>query len=511
VTAYNIIISGHIIFTVIIEDIELESIVGRRYEQSTLQRIFDSLRAEFLAIYGRRRVGKTYLIKQFYMEKTAGYFQVTGVKEASIKEQLNEFSKAVEKTFYPKGTILKEPRSWMQAMEMLTNAFAQFQGKEKIVIFFDEIPWLATKKSRFLPALDYYWNTQWSSNPRILLIVCGSAASWVIANIINNKGGLHNRITEQIRLDPFTLSETKQFLEYRRISLNNDQILSLYMAMGGVPHYLNQLQTGLSAVQNIDRICFTSNGLLFKEFNNLFASLFKDADLYIDLIRKIAKQRNGIERSSLLSKTKKTSGGRFNKRIQELAEAGFINISKPYGHHTRGQFYRVIDEYSLFYLNWIEPHANNIQHQDIPNKYWDALVKSPSWNSWSGIAFEAVCFKHITNIRDALGISVTAQIGSWRYATRKNDSEQGAQIALLFDRDDDTITICEIKYTEIPFQIDKQYKQNLLNKIAVYVKHAKTTKQIFMAMITSSGIKTNSYSEGFITNLVILADLFKPK
>lgn len=483
-------------------------IIGRKYEQSILQRIYSSAQAEFLAIYGRRRVGKTYLIKRFFEKKAEHCFFVTGVKDAKLSEQLHSFTLVVEKTFYANGTKLKVPRTWMQAMELLTTAFTQAQGTNKIVLFLDEIPWLATKKSRFLQALDYYWNTRWSDNPRILLIVCGSAASWVIANIINNKGGLHNRITAQIRLDPFTLSETKEFLAYINITLNDKQILSIYMAMGGVPHYLKQLQPGLSAVQNIDHICFTNNGLLFKEFKNLFYSLFNDADVCIDIIRKIAQHRNGVDRSTLLKKLKNYSGGRFNKRIQELAEAGFITIVTPYGHQVRGQFYRIIDEYTLFYLHWIEPHTNNIKHQDIPSKYWDALSLSPAWNSWSGLAFEAVCFKHISKIRNALSISVTAQIGSWRYVPRKQIAEQGTQIDLLFDRDDDTITLCEIKYTDKPFQIDKQYRQALENKIAIYKKHNNTDKQIFMAMITSAGLKANAYSEGFITNQVTLEDLY---
>lgn len=485
-----------------------EKIIGRVEEQKTLQKVLDSKRAEFLAIYGRRRVGKTYLIKQFFANKSCDYFQVTGVKDGLKKEQLYEFTRSVEKTFYQPGTTLKEPITWMKALEMLTSSVEQYKGK-RIILFFDELPWLATKKSRFLQALDYYWNTKWSNNPKIRLIVCGSAASWVINNIVNNTGGLHNRITAQIRLEPFSLNEAKNFLKHRRISLSEKQILSLYMVIGGIPHYLNQIEKGISASQNIDKLCFTKNGLLFKEFDNLIASLFNSAEMHYELIRIIAQQRNGIERSELLKQTKLSSGGRLNLRLIELEEAGFIVNFKPHGHVKRGQYYRIVDEYTLFYLNWIKPVVESIRHHSKPRGYWEGLSKSASWKSWSGYAFEAVCYKHIENVRIALKIPITANIGAWRYSPRKGKKENGAQIDLLFDRDYGVVTICEIKYSDSIFEIDKPYANNLLNKIEVYKKQTLSGKQIFVAMISASGIKQNTYSKELIANQAMLSDLFE--
>jgi len=394
----------------------------------------------------------------------------------------------------------------MIALEMLTNAIEQSRKKKKVVLFFDELPWLVTKKSRFLQALDYYWNTKWSNNKRIRLIVCGSAASWIIKNIVNNRGGLHNRITAQIRLEPFSLNETKSFLKYRKINLNDKQILSIYMVMGGIPHYLNQIEKGLSASQNIDNICFTKNGILFKEFNNLIPALFSEFEIYEELIRLIATQRYGIERSGLIKKSKFSSGGRFDQRLLELEEAGFIISFKPYSHKKRGHYYRMIDEYTLFYFNWIEPIKDSIRHQNKPRGYWENRSQSASWKSWSGYAFEAVCYKHIEKIRSALNIPVTANVGTWRYSPRKGSEEKGAQIDLLFDRDDGIVTICEIKYTDTVFELDKQYTNNLLNKIDVFKKQTKMDKQIFIAMITSNGIKQNMYFKEIISNQATLAD-----
>ena len=485
-----------------------EKIIGRIEEQKLLQKTFNSKHAEFLAIYGRRRVGKTYLIKRYFSNKAFYYFKITGVKDGKMKEQLQEFTRTVEKTFYQPGIILKEPLTWMSAFEMLTNAIEQYSEKEKVILFFDELPWLVTKKSRFLQALDYYWNTKWSDNKRIRLIVCGSAASWIIKNIVNNTGGLHNRITAQLRLDPFSLNETKKFLKYRGINLNEKQIMPLYMVMGGIPHYLNQIENGLSASQNIDKLCFAKNGILFNEFNNLIPALFNESEVYDELIRLIAKRRYGIERSDLLKKSKFSSGGRLDQRLSELEEAGFIINFKPYGHVKRGHYYRITDEYTLFYLNWIEPIEDSIRHQSKSRGYWDEQSKSAAWKSWSGYAFEAICYKHIEKIRVGLNIPVTANIGTWRYSPKKGSEDRGAQIDLLFDRDDGVVTICEIKYSDVLFEIDKQYANNLLNKVDVFKKQSKIDKQIFIALVTSSGVKQNMYSEELISNQVTLTNLF---
>lgn len=482
-------------------------IIGRIQEKKILQKVFDSRRAEFIAIYGRRRVGKTYLVRQFFANKSCYYFQITGVKNGSMKEQLHEFTRTVEKTFYQKGTTLKEPSTWMQAFEILTNAIAEHGKKKKIVLFFDELPWLATRRSRILQALDYYWNTKWNDNSYIRLIVCGSAASWIIKNIVNNRSGLHNRITEKIRLDPFSLNESKNFLKYCGVNLTEKQVLILYMVMGGIPHYLKQVERGLSATQIIDKLCFTKDGLLFEEYKNLIPSLFNEAEIYNSLVKLIAANHYGIERSDLLKKSKLPSGGRFNLRLMELEEAGFIFSFKPHGHVRRGQYYRIIDEYTLFYLNWIEPIKGSIRNQKKPRGYWDAYSKSSGTN-WFGYAFESVCYKHIANIREALKIPVTAEEGTWRFVPRKNSIERGAQIDLLFDRKDGVITICEIKYSDGPFKINKEDAIIFRNKMEVYKQQTHTDKQLFFAMITSSGIKENIYSQELVSAQSNLSDLF---
>ena len=483
-------------------------IIGRKDELEVLQALLTTRKAEFLAIFGRRRVGKTFLICNFFAETNCIFFKVTGIRKGKLQEQLTEFIKQIGDVFYG-GATLEKPRKWLAAFDILTKAITKISKNKKVVLFFDEFPWMVTKRSRLLQALEYYWNQYWTHDSRLKLVICGSSSSWIIKNIVHNTGGLYNRITRNIELRPFSLAETKLFLSANGIKLDNNHITAIYMVTGGIPHYLAHLKKGLSSYQCIDMLCFQKNGLLVNEFNKLFVSLFDEAELYTRLIRVIANHRYGIGQPALIKAAKMPEGGRTVKRLKELEEAGFIISFIPYGHQERGVYYKVIDEYCLFYLFWIEPKMSSINKMDRTKGYWLAKTKTPQYKSWAGYAFEAICYKHLSNIRLALNIEPGATIGTWRYIPREKSDGQGAQIDLLFDRDDNVITVCEIKYTDKPFKIDKSYADNLLNKVAVYKKHTGTTKQIFIALISANGVKNNYYVEDICSGLVTLADLFK--
>jgi uncharacterized protein len=483
-------------------------LIGRETELLQLERFYASDKAEFLAIYGRRRVGKSFLIQAFYSKKSAVNFHVTGLKDGKLSEQIEVFTRVIGKTFY-NGAELKNESKWLDVFEQLTRAIEKVAKNKKIILFFDELPWMATKKSKIIQALDHYWNRYWSTDPRIKLIACGSAASWIIENLIHNKGGLYNRITHQIELMPLTLCESKKFLTKKGVKLNNSQVLKLYMVMGGVPLYLDQVSKTLSVDQNIDEICFTRRGLLFNEFNKLFASLFEQKDVHEELIRIIASNRYGISQIDLMKKSSKSVGGRLKKRLQELEDAGFVESFIPYQHKEKGIYFRVLDEYTLFYLKWLDPVWNKIKRRDSEKGYWLSKQHSQSWCSWSGYVFEAICFKHLRLIRKKLNITPGAEAGSWRYVPRKLESRQGAQIDLLFDREDDAITLCEIKHTLTPFTIDKAYAKALQEKVTVFKDQTNTSKQVFVSMIASSGIKRNLYADDLISTTVTLDDLFK--
>ncbi len=483
-------------------------IIGRETERETLKEVISSKKAEFVVVYGRRRVGKTYLIKNFMDSVPCVVFHVTGLQKGSLHEQLEEFAIQIGATFY-QGAPISARKRWRDAFEDLTQAVTKQPKNKKVVLFFDELPWMMTPRSRLLTALELYWNRYWVFDPRLKLIVCGSATSWIIEKIINNKGGLHNRTTCTIHLKPFSLIETKKFLTEHHIHLEHRQILDLYTVFGGVPLYWSFIRKGLSAHQCIDKLCFQNGGALVKEFGRLFASLFEDPKPYIDLVRIIAWHRYGIGQADLIAKSKLPPGGTTVHRFQQLEEAGFITSLVPYGHKDKGVYYVIDDEYCLFYLHWIEPNLKTIAKKAANKGFWLSLSQRPAWKSWAGIAFESIYYKHIDQIRVALKLDPGSIAGTWRYRPRSKTDEGGAQIDLLFDRPDGTITICEIKCSDKPFAIDKAYAQALLKKMDIFRKQIRTQKQLFLSMVTTFGLQPTMYSEEIVANQVTLDDLFK--
>lgn len=483
-------------------------IIGRLREQELLKELFDSKKAEFIAVYGRRRVGKTYLIKNFIDSLPAVFFHVTGLQKGSLKDQLSEFAKQIGAAFY-QGAPLSPRSRWIDAFEDLTQAINKIPKDKKVVLFLDEFPWMATPRSKLITALELYWNRYWVFDHRIKLIICGSSTSWIIENIINNRGGLHNRVTRSIHLQPFSLYETEIYLKEHKIYLNRRQILTLYTVLGGIPLYWSFVRKGRTAHQCIDELCFQNNGPLVKEFGRLFDSLFEDAKPYIELIRTIAQYRYGIGQAELIVKSKQPDGGTTVHRLHQLEEAGFITSLIPYGRKDKGVYYVIDDEYSLFYLNWIEPNIRIIAKKSINEGFWLAQSNQAKWRIWAGLSFESTCYKHIDQIRKALKIDPGATSGTWRFVAKSNDTTQGAQIDLLFDRLDGAITLCEIKYSEKLFVIDKSYAQEILRKMEVFKKQTKTEKQLFFSMITTVGLKPTMYSEELISSGSTLDDLFK--
>lgn len=483
-------------------------LVGRLEEQRILNSIYRSNQAEFLAIYGRRRIGKTFLIKKYFTSHKANFFSITGIQNADTATQIERFIIEIGNIFY-KGATLKPVKDWYGAFDQLHEAINKnVSARQKVVIFLDEFPWMAGHRSKLLSVLEYFWNQHWSLDKRIKLIICGSSASWIIKKIINNKGGLHNRITKKIHLTPFKLSECKNYLSSKGIKLQNNKILELYMVTGGVPYYLASVEKGYSAVQIIEKIAFKKDSILFKEFDNLLSSLFEEAEQYADLLRIIAKCRYGLGQEEILKKAKLSRGGRAGDKLKELEDAGFITSFVPYLHMKRGIYYRVIDEYTLFYFKWIEPIRKTLEKESAPKGYWERMHESPAWSSWSGYAFESICYKHIAEIRNKLEIGANAIAYTWRYIPSTKSAEQGAQIDLLFDRADDAVTLCEIKYTDKPFVIDKKYAKELLAKQEIFVSRTKTEKQILTALISAAGLKQNIYADDVINNVITADDLF---
>ncbi len=488
-----------------------QNIVGREEELEILDEAIRSKEAEFIAIYGRRRVGKTFLIREYFEHKGI-YIEATGIKDAPLKTQLEEFVRAFSAVFHG-GIKLHVPRDWNEAFKMVTEAIEAQPKNKKVILFLDELPWMASRRSKLVQYLDYYWNRHWSSLKNFILITCGSAASWMLDHLIFATGGLYNRITKRILLEPFSLKETELFFESRSIKLKRKLILDLYMVMGGIPFYLKEVRKGKSTVQNINDLCSNKKGLLHGEFSILFQSLFDHAEYHLDIVRAIVHSGNTVSREKLIEITGIPSGGAINRRLDELQASNFIQSHIPYGKRKRDRVFRVIDEYTLFYLKWIEPLIEKGGRTSSAG-HWQKIYNTPARSVWAGLAFENICLKHVSQVAEALGLKhIAYSSGSWRFVPSKRSKKNGAQIDLLFDRDDDAITVCEIKYSDKEFVVDKAYARALDQKLDVFEqnfpsKTHPTRKQIYLAMLSPFGVKKNIYSEDLVHNHVNLDDLF---
>ncbi|HOZ79263.1 MAG TPA: ATP-binding protein [Ferruginibacter sp.] len=473
-------------------------ILGREEEKSILDSITASGRAELVAVYGRRRVGKTYLINT-YLDKQIN-FHYSGVHGVETAMQLQRFTNDMSKQLNA-GVPIPVPADWFAAFDMLQVLLQKRMRQKKVIVFLDEFPWMQTPKSNFLAAFENFWNTWAAAKNNIAVILCGSAAGWMIQNIVRNKGGLHNRITRKIPMLPFNLYETELFLKSRRIQLNRYQITQLYMAMGGIPQYLSLLQPGLSAAQLIDRECFSKNGFLYNEFDDLYRSLFDNADRYMKVIRALAAKPMGMTRNNIIKTCKLQSGGSTTSLLEELSTSGFITAYTPFGKKIKDSIYVLTDEYSLFYLKFIEPAKASGKGA------WLKISETPSWKTWSGLAFETLCYKHTPAIKVALGIpGIYSEQSSWKKV--KDSKTGGSQIDMVIDRRDHTINICEIKFYNAPFHIDKKYAAALNQKLLAFREQTKTRKHVFLTLISTFGIHKNEHSIGLVDKEILMDDLF---
>lgn len=471
-------------------------ITGRSEEIKLLRKIEQSGEAELVAIYGRRRVGKTYLIRNGFSRPVD--FEFTGSHYATLKQHLESFSIALGKAM---GNIpLAVPQSWLQAFDMLEGYLTPLLKRRRI-IFFDEFPWMSTPRSGFMSAFENFRNRWASQQKNLIVVICGSAAAWMIKNVVRNRGGLHNRVSRRIRLLPFNLFETEAFLKSRKVNLDRFQLVQLYMALGGIPQYLKEIEPGESTAQAIDRLCFQKDGLLQGEFTSLYRSLFEDATNHMDIIRALAQTAAGMTRKEIIKTCGLTSGGHATQLLEELTESGFIHPYIPFGKQSKDSIYKLTDEYSLFYLYFI---ANS--RARTPGS-WMKLADKPTWKSWSGYAFESVCLKHIHQLKQALGIGgIYTEVSAWRQ--RGTSDSVGVQIDLLIDRQDLCINVCEMKFSTTPFQLNKSYAENLRQKLAVFKAGSKTRKTLFLTMITSFGVSNEEQYPGLVQKSFTMDALF---
>jgi len=458
-------------------------LAGRDPQKHRLQVAVDSGRPELIAVLGRRRVGKTHLVRTFFEKELC--FELTGSRDGTLQEQLVNFANSLGSLT---GYRHARPESWQMAFEELIRALEPMLSKGgRRVLFFDELPWLAGRNSRFLPAFEHFWNHWASRQKRLIVVVCGSAASWMITKFLRHKGGLHNRVTRRILLEPFTLSETEQFLETRKINWDRPQIVEFQMAMGGIPFYLNLIERGDSPAQSIQKLLFAKGAPLANEFEELYASLFEHHERHLAVIHALAQKQQGLSRNEIQALSGIPGGGNLTTILEELETSGFILKTVPFGRTQRDRLYRLVDEFSLFYLKW---HNNK-----SPRKVsWLSRRNSSAYQAWSGYAFENLCLRHLWQLKAALGISgVETEASAWRYQPKSPD-EKGAQIDLLIDRKDGIVNLCEMKYTDVPFTIEKSYAENLRGKREIFRQVTKIRKSLLLTMVTPCGLKPNTHA-----------------
>ena len=470
-------------------------LIGRKKEISILQKIYNSRKSEFVIIYGRRRVGKTYLVNHVFDGKFV--FRITGLGNAGTLQQLANFHAAlIDLDPSLEGQIL--PENWFNTFRSFTKVLEKNTSSRKL-IFIDELPWFDTPGSDFLSSLEHFWNSWASLRQDIVLITCGSAASWMINKLIFNRGGLHNRVTERIQLQPFSLSETEAFLKAKGAVYDRYQILELYMSIGGIPFYLDTIQTNRSVAQNIDRLFFETGGLLNLEYQSLYRSLFNKYEKHTSIVEALAQKTQGLDRKTLLKLSNLADGGSSSEILDELIYSGFISKSVPFGKNKRDAVYRLSDPYSLFYLTFVRDSKAKGEGS------WLAQLKSPKWRAWSGYAFEFICLHHVDQIKKHLGISgVYTEASPWK----SKGLTDNVQIDLLLDRKDRIINICEMKFHEEKFTLSKVYADKLAQKISVFRQESGTNKTILLTLISTFGHTMNEYSLRYIQESLDMNALF---
>lgn len=437
----------------------------------------------------------TFLEKQIKLE-------VVGVQNMPMAVQLLNFMNAL-KTANLIKTEETLPNSWLEAFTLLQNCLQAQAYTEKIVLFFDELPWLASgPKTDFVSAFDYFWNA-WCAKRNIMVVICGSSASWMNQKIINNKGGLHNRITRLIAIKPFNLAETALFLQSKGIHLPHYHILQLYMALGGIPLYLELIDKTKSVPENLTDLCLKPSGFLHNEYERLLPSLFLHHQSHSTIIQALSKKRKGLTRDELLLETKLPNGGTFTKYLDELIQSDFIDFYRPFGKGKKETLYRLTDMYCMFYYAYILPNRGN----KTPD--FMEMNQLQSFKSWAGFTFENICMTHILQIKKALGISGIPTSTSSFFA-RPQAGLDGAQIDLLIERSDNTLHLCEMKFLTDELVMDKKMVENLKNKRAIFNQHTKNKKHIFNTFITTYGHKTNIYSTQYIDQSLTMEVLFEP-
>jgi len=464
--------------------------IGREIERKEMLKAKESAYSEFVAVYGRRRVGKTFLVRE-----TFGYsfvFQHAGVKNKNTAIQLDRFRQSLVEAGYVDCPVLK---NWYKAFDAL-KAVIQGSKQDKKVVFIDEMPWLDRPNANFVSALENFWNAWASARKDVLLIACGSASSWILRKLVHNKEGLHNRVTYRISLRPFTLNECAAYARELGLEYTNEQLAECYMVLGGIPYYWHFLERGKSVAQNIDEMFFAGTDKLENEFDELYASLFKTHEPYVQVVTALSVKKVGMTREQLSRVSGLPETGRMTAVLDDLERCGFIRKYVPMGKVNRGAVYQLMDNFTLFYFRFIKPNHGIDRH------YWTKMLPSSAHAAWVGLAFERLCLQHVEQIKGALQVRGVITTEHSLYTSQ-------AQVDLLIDRNDGIVNVCEMKFSDGEYEITKSDHEAMRNRLRAVREATGTRKALHTTLVTSCGLSYNAYAND-VQSQVVLDDLFVP-
>lgn len=478
----------------------MQKIIGRENEMEELERLYGSGKPEFVAVYGRRRVGKTYLVMQMFRNRMTFYHSGLSPYDkehkVTMRDQLSAFYASLMDFGLPETQC---PRTWQEAFQKLKQLLEQKNPEERQVIFIDELPWMDTPRSKFLVAFEHFWNSWAAWHDNIMLIVCGSATSWMLDNLINNHGGLYDRLTSSIKLSPFTLKECKELFESRGFAMSDYDIAECYMIFGGIPYYLELFQRGKSLAQNVDQLFFKPNAKLKGEYDRLFGSLFNNPEIYKQIVRQLASRRSGYNREEIARFSGITSGGTLSKILDTLVASDFITQYIPFGGKKTDIYYRTTDCFCLFCLQYDSMQNGN------DALFWEHNQNKPQINTWRGLTFELLCFNHSAQIKKALDIyGVASKESAW--IVKGNKEEKGVQIDMIIDRDDRVVNLCEMKFLSAEYAPSQTDESLLRARISALQEHLSLKQTIHLTLVTTVGLKQTAHS-GIIQKVVTLHDL----
>ena len=438
----------------------VKQLIARHRECLELQKALDSDESEFVTVCGRRRIGKTFLVEQFFDGKYD--FKYVGGHNKRTRDQLNAFARAIH--LYS-GKPQMQFSDWYQAFNALEDYLSSLGNERRIVIFIDEMPWMDTNRSNFVTALESF---------------C---------------------IRSRIYIRPFTLKETEEYLEANSFTWDRYQILQTYMFSGGVPFYLKMLDNKLSLAQNIDALCFNENGQMREEFDELYNAIFPGADSYISVAKILAENRNGLTRNEISIKTK-LSGTFLTRVLKNLERCNFIDKTNLFGNRKTEAIYRMVDYFTLFYFKFIESNLSKDEY------WWTHHIESRSISSWMGLTFELICLGHHTQIKKALGVSgMATSVSTWRCKPDEESGTSGAQIDLIIERADRIIHLCELKFSKEPYGLTKDYAEKIRNRSWLFKTNTQTKKSVVNTFVTTFGLGAGK-NHSIVHSEVTMDDLF---